>query len=169
MRRTIVLTVLAAAMVGWVYATGRDFPVTGLVDLGIHELGHMLAIPLGQTVHFLAGSGAQILAPAALAGYFWFKGDHGASGLMVAWTATSIKDVAVYMADAKFRNLQLIGGTHDWWWLFGKWGRLDAAAGIGGFVGFVGLMVGMAAVGWLGYQVWTDWKADQPASFVFID
>ena len=169
MRRTIALTILATAMVGWVFVTDRDFPVTGLVDLGIHELGHMLAIPLGQTVHFLAGSLAQICAAAGLAAYFWFKGDNAASGLLLAWTATSINDVAIYVADASTRYLPLIGGTHDWWWLFSRWDLLDAAVGIGGFVGFVGLMLGVASVGWLGRQSWASWSNDRRPVFMVLD
>lgn len=172
MWRTIALTCLSAVMVAWVFITGRDFVVTGLVDLGIHELGHLLAIPLGQTVHFLAGSVAQVAAPAALAGYFWWKNDRAASGFLAAWCATSIKDVAIYMADAKTRYLPLIGGTHDWWWLFSRRDNLDAARGLGGFVGFVGLMIGVAAVGWLAYQSWQAWEdrnAQSAEVFVFID
>lgn len=161
MKRTIALTVLAAVMVGWVFLTDRDFPVSGMVDLGIHELGHMLAIPLGQTFHFLAGSLAQILAPAGLAGYFWLKGDRPAAGLMAAWCATSINDVAIYIADAKARSLPLIGGTHDWWWLFSRWDLLDSAKAIGGFVSFLGLTLGVGAVGWLGYQSWLTWRQDR--------
>jgi hypothetical protein len=169
MRRTLALTVLSAVMVGWVFSTGRDFLVTGMVDLGIHELGHMLAIPLGQTIHFLAGSGTQILAPAGLAGYFWWKGDEAASGLMLAWCSTSIKDVAIYMADAKTRYLPLIGGTHDWWWLFSRWDNLDGASGIAGFVGFLGLMLGAGAILWLGSQSWTLWSEARQPVFVFLD
>lgn len=169
MRRTIALTVLAMAMVGWVFLTNRDFPVTGLVDLGIHELGHMLAIPLGETVHFLAGSLAQICAPAGLAAYFWFRRDNAAAGLMLAWTATSVNDVAIYIADAPTRYLPLIGGTHDWWWLFSRWDKLGAAGGIGGFVGFLGLMLGVAAVGWLVHQSWTTWSDDRQPVFMLLD
>ena len=169
MRRTIAIAVMATAMVGWVFITSRDFPVTGLVDLGIHELGHMLAIPLGQTVHFLAGSAAQVMAPAGLAGYFWMKRDNAASALMLAWCATSMKDVAIYMADAKTRHLPLIGGTHDWWWLFSRWDLLDSAVGLGGLVGFLGMMLGLGSVGWLVHQLWMSWHEDRQPVFMLLE
>jgi hypothetical protein len=47
-----------------------------------------------------------------------------------AWAGTSAYDVAVYVADAPFERLQLIGGYHDWAYLLGP-GQLDALAAAG--------------------------------------
>lgn len=145
-------------MVAWVHVTGRDFIVTGLVDLGIHELGHLLAIAFGQTIHFLAGSALQVAAPLGLAAYFWWRQDAAASAFMLAWTSTSMVDVSIYMADARDRQLPLIGGTHDWGWLFRHWGGLDMAQPVAGFFRFLAALVGMAAIAWLGQQVWVAWQ-----------
>ncbi|MDH3307309.1 MAG: hypothetical protein OEO77_07325 [Acidimicrobiia bacterium] len=148
-RRSAVLTVAAAGLVVTSYLFDRRIPLLSLVDLGFHELGHMLAIPLGRTVHFLAGSFAQIAVPVGLAAYFaWLRSDRAAAGLMGAWAATSIRDVAVYVADAPYQRLPLIGGTHDWAWLLGsRWHVIDRADDLAGFFTALGLLVGIAAIG----------------------
>jgi len=63
------------------------------------------------------------------------------------WGATSMQDASLYIADAPYRSLQLIGGTHDWWWLLGRWQRLQWADEIANGVWFLGLGLGLAGLG----------------------
>ncbi len=129
------------------FVLGRRVPLLGWADLGFHELGHMLAIPFGTTVHFIAGSATQVLVPIGLAVYFWHKQrDRLATGLMLGWAASSFQDVSVYIADAPYQRLPLIGGTHDWSFLLGRWHLIDQAAGIASMVWFVGLLLGLAGL-----------------------
>lgn len=146
--RSAALTVASVGLVGAAYLFDKRIPLLSLVDLGFHELGHMLAIPLGQTAHFLAGSFTQIVVPLGLCAYFaLLRSDRPAAGLMGAWAATSMRDVAVYMADAPYQRLPLIGGTHDWAWLLGtRWHIIDRADDLAGLVTALGFMVGVAAI-----------------------
>lgn len=143
---------VSIAMLLVAFVGGRRVPLLGYADLGFHELGHLLTVPFGTTISFLMGSGTQVLVPLGLAGYFWFKRrDMLAAGLMLVWTATSMQDASVYIADAPYQRLPLIGGHHDWAYLLNQWNVIDRAEGIAGFVWFVGLMVGiggLAPVAW---------------------
>jgi hypothetical protein len=144
----------------WPFALDRRVPLLGWVDLGFHELGHMLAIPLGTVVHFLAGSGTQMAVPLGLAVYFWVRQrDHMSAGLMMAWAAAAWQDVSVYIADAPFERLQLIGGDHDWAFLLHRWDALDQASGIASMVKFTGLMIGLAGIGVIVAPLWAAWRA----------
>ncbi len=132
----VVLASASSRGAGWV-------PLVSHVDLGIHEFGHMIAMWAPRQFMALAGSLLQVVAPVGLAAYFWFaRKELPSAALFVAWTAVSLRNVSVYMADANARVLPLLGGQegHDWAYLFGEWGVLPQAEGIAGFV---------SAIGWL--------------------
>lgn len=136
----------AIAVVLWFpMVQGGRVPLLWAADLGFHELGHLAAIPLGQTAHFLAGSATQVLVPLGLAAYFWIRQRHHiATGLMLAWAAAAAYDAAVYIGDAPFQRLPLIGGHHDWAFLLGRWGALHQADTIARAVRLGGLIIGLA-------------------------
>lgn len=120
-------------------------PLVSHVDLGVHELGHLLAAWMPPIGVALAGSALQALAPAAITAYFWFaRRDLPAASVSAAWLGVSLRNVGVYMADANARVLPLLGGPdgHDWAFIFGQWGVLDRAGRIAGFV---------SALGWLAF------------------
>ncbi|MDH3731817.1 MAG: hypothetical protein OES13_11975, partial [Acidimicrobiia bacterium] len=105
-----------------------EVPLLDGVDLGFHELGHMLAMGFGRFIHTLAGSFLQIAVPLGLSAYFFvIRRDPVGAGVCAAWAGTSAYDVAIYVADAPFQRLPLIGGYHDWAYLLGP-GELDALA-----------------------------------------
>lgn len=122
----------ACLLLGWVGVVREGpVPVLSLVDLGFHELGHMLAAALPAMATAMAGSIAQVLVPVGLAVYFLaFRRDLVAGGLCLAWAGTSARSVAVYVADAPYQLLPLIGGEHDWAYILAMLGELDSAAGI---------------------------------------
>lgn len=139
----IVLAVTSVRGEGWV-------PLVSHVDLGIHEFGHLLAMWLPRLATALAGSLLQLLAPAALAAYFWFaRRDLPAATVLVAWLGVSLRNVSVYMADANARILPLFGGQdgHDWAFIFGQWHVLDSAERIAGFVSALGFIAFVVALG----------------------
>lgn len=117
--RALALLALTAVLT-WYAVRKAEVPLLDYVDLGFHELAHMLTIPFGERVHFLAGSVGQVLVPVALGGYFLWRNDQAAAGLMGGWAATSAADVSIYVADAPTQYLPLIGGgMHDWATLLG--------------------------------------------------
>lgn len=87
------------------------------VVLVIHEAGHFLT-PFGEFATLLGGSFWQVMIPLALASYFALTRQTYAAGLLLFLVAFSLADVAVYVADARERQLELLGGNpdnHDWW------------------------------------------------------
>ena len=138
----------ACALAGWIaFGRGHRIPLLGGVDLGFHELGHLVTylVPTPQMVSAIMGSVFQVAIPLGLAAYFWFRRrEIVPSALMLAWAGTSARDVSVYVADAPFQRLPLIGGEHDWAFLLGPdgWDALPAA----GTVATVVKAAGAAAV-----------------------
>jgi hypothetical protein len=149
--------------------------VLWLVDLGFHELGHLLAAPLPTMVTALAGSFVQVLVPVGLAVYFVLRQrDLVAGGLCLAWAGTSAQDVAVYIADAPFQLLDLIGGEHDWAYILAMMGELDSAAGIASAVRVMAFVLAGAGIG---ACLWAllrrppagrSWEPAQPSQETFI-
>ena len=134
------------------YLGDRRVPLLGWVDLGFHELGHLLTYPFPDPVTAMMGSVAQVGVPMGLAGYFWLRlRDPLAAGLCLAWAGTSARDVAVYVADAPYERLALIGGDHDWAFLLHRWDALDSAATIATGLRALGIVLiacGIAACLW---------------------
>jgi hypothetical protein len=116
-------------------------PLLSLVDLGFHELGHLVAYPFGNDVFAAAmGSIAQVAVPVGLAVYFaWIRTDHVATSVCLTWAATAARDVSVYIKDAPYQQLELIGGEHDWAFLLA--GNLDRAEPLARRVSAFGLLL----------------------------
>lgn len=116
--------VAAVGAMWWVgFEQGDRIPLLTYVNFGIHELGHVATSASSELVTTLAGSIAQVAVPAVVAVYFFVRGDWLGAGLCLAWAATSAHEVAVYVADAPTRELDLIGGgRHDWAFILGPEG-----------------------------------------------
>jgi hypothetical protein len=142
----------AAAVFGWfAFVRHVRVPLLSAADLGFHELGHLITyvIPVPEVVVAMAGSIMQIGVPLGAAAYFWFRRrDEPATAFLLAWAATSAQDVSVYIADAPYQRLQLIGGEHDWAWALGPRGFdvVDSAGAIAGAVEWTGFVFLVAAV-----------------------
>ncbi len=140
--------VVAVVLLWIAFVAGNRIPLLGSFDLGIHELGHLITSPFGDVMSFVMGSGLQVLVPLGLAAYFWlWQRDAIFSGLLMAWGGTSMQDVSVYIADAPFQHLQLIGGTHDWWYLLSHFGKMSWANELSRGVWMLGLGLGLAGLG----------------------
>jgi hypothetical protein len=127
-------------LLGWIgFVRSERVPLLSLVDLGFHELGHLLTYPLPwDAVTAAMGTVAQIGVPAGLAVYFaWIRRDAIGAAVCLAWAATAARDASVYIADAPTQALELIGGEHDWAFLLER--HLDWAAPLATAVRFGGL------------------------------
>jgi hypothetical protein len=128
-RRTLRISSYAAALVACVvvglfpFMRQEPVPLLWAADLGFHELGHMLTMFWApQIVTASAGSAMQIAVPLGLAAYFLLvRRERIAFALMLAWAGTAMANVATYIADAPYQQLELLGGPggHDWAFLFG--------------------------------------------------
>jgi hypothetical protein len=120
-------------------------PLLSLVDLGFHELGHLVSYPFGNDMFSAAmGSIAQVAVPLGIAVYFaWIRSDHVATSVCLTWAATAARDVSVYIKDAPYQQLELIGGEHDWAFLLA--GKLDRAEPLGNRVTAFGVLLLLVA------------------------
>lgn len=128
-RHTPRIAALAAALVAclamgfFAFVRQEQVPLLWAADLGFHELGHLLTMFWApRFVTAAAGSFMQVAVPLGLAGYFQrFRRDRIGLSLMLAWAGISMANVAAYVADAPFQQLELLGGPggHDWAFIFG--------------------------------------------------
>jgi hypothetical protein len=148
--------VLAASMIAWLgwmtFTRAGWTPLLSGVDLGFHELGHMLTMVLPQPLVALAGSVTQVAIPLGLFVYFWrVRSDLFAGALMLGWAGESANNVAVYIADAPVRVLPLLGGQegHDWAYLLGPQ-VLNVMSSAGLVAGSVRVLAGLLLLAGLG-------------------
>ncbi len=133
-----------------------------LVDtliLIIHEAGHFFFRPLGDMLYFMGGTIFQVLFPLAVAVVVWLRWrDHTVYPLfLVGW---ALVNGAVYITDAPFRLLRLIGrGTlHDWHHVLLNLNMLDDAVIIGAWVNLAGVAVMIIALCMGGWFVVRDFR-----------
>ncbi len=145
------LAAAACLLLGWfAFVRGVNVPLLSYADLGFHELGHMLTYVFPDLVTAAAGSVFQVAVPLGLAAYFlWRRRDLPAGGFLLAWAGAAAQNASVYIADAPYERLELIGGDHDWAFFFSAEGidHMDWAVGVAGFVrgaGLVTLLAGLA-------------------------
>jgi hypothetical protein len=137
---------------GWfAFVRSTRVPLLSLADLGFHELGHLImyVFPINQVLTAAMGSVMQIAVPAGLGAYFgWYRRDPLALVACSAWAATNFQDVSVYIADAPYERLQLIGGEHDWAFILGSEGfdRMQEAAQIASTTRGIGVLVLLGAI-----------------------
>jgi hypothetical protein len=128
------------------------------LNLGIHELGHLIFSPLGQFLAVAGGTIAQCLVPLISFFMFYRQKDFFAFTVSFCWMGTNLFSIAVYMADARAMALTLVtpfGGEeiiHDWNYLLGKLGLINSDAVLGGFVrmlAILNMVVGLTFGAWL--------------------
>lgn len=140
-----------AILVLGVLAHTRDVvPVLGLVDLGFHELGHLLFIWAPDLLTAAMGSIVQVAVPSGLAVYFArVRRERYSAALMVAWAGASARNAAVYVGDAPFERLLLIGGDHDWAYIFHHFDAMSWAPRVAGLLAFLGSVTIAGALLWV--------------------
>ena len=93
-----------------------------MVNLPIHEAGHIFFSPFGDLMMTLGGSLMQIIVPIAFCIAFLTTSFNPFGAAVTAWWAgENLLDVAIYINDARDLNLILLGGHtgaevegHDW-------------------------------------------------------
>jgi hypothetical protein len=108
----------------------------GGLNLGIHELGHYLFAPFGEVMAAAGGSILQCVVPLIGVWMFYRQRDYFAVAVAFCWLSTNLFSVAVYAADARTQQLDLVtpgGGEpiHDWHFVLGAlgWFRHDRLIG----------------------------------------
>jgi hypothetical protein len=159
-------------VLGWfAFVKGERVPILGMVDLGVHEFGHLLFSWAPRLVMVLMGNGTQSLLPLVVAVCFgWFRRDWPAAGLCLAWCGTTLQDASVYIADAPYQRLQLLkeNSIHDWAYVLGaeQFYATDKAALIAACVKDVGLACLVVGLGVCLGPAFFKWRGRSEASYL---
>lgn len=125
--------------------------IFGAINLGIHEIGHVVFAFLGDFIGVLGGTLMQLLAPVFTIVIFYRQREYFGISFALVWLATNLFNVAVYIADANLLALPLVslgaGHTiHDWNYILDRMGLLAEANTIALVVeglGFTFLLLGI--------------------------
>lgn len=150
-----------AAIGGQHLADAQYTSLFGGINLGIHELGHLLFAPFGQALAVAGGTLTQLAAPIGAAIMFARQPDWFAVTVAGVWLATNLYNVAVYVGDARDMALPLLslgGGDsiHDWHYMLSHLGILDWDDGLASLLrvlAFAVLWTSLAAGCWISWQM----------------
>lgn len=123
-----------------------------LVDLPIHEFGHLLFRLFGEFMMVAGGSLFQVILPVTFVGYFVWQKSYYSAAMVLFWVGQSILNVWIYAADAVVMQLVLTSGFtgsegsfHDWNYLLTATGLLASTKTVAGVIRFAGTLVIIAA------------------------
>lgn len=129
-----------------------------LVQFGVHEVGHMAFMFAPPLVTALAGSACEILFTVLIVVAAVRAKSYWALVFGLLWMMMALMSVGNYMADARAQAMPLMGpsvdAVHDWNFIFGElgWLQADVVLGtitkvIGGIVGAGALVIGLTRIG----------------------
>lgn len=124
----------------------NDYHVFRPLNLGIHELGHLIFGWAGQFIAAAGGTFTQLAAPVYGMWNFYKQNDYFAIALCFGWLSTNLFEISLYMNDARAMQLPLVtvgdsgNVVHDWNYLFTQMGVLQSDHIIGGFFWFFGIL-----------------------------
>lgn len=143
----LIFAVLMSIYFLWIAYAPMDGSFLDLVDLPIHEFGHILFSPFGQFIGVLGGSLFQIIMPAIFIGYFWWNEKYYSAAIVLFWFGQSILNVFVYAQDAVTMQLVLLGGFtgsegsfHDWNYLLTETGLIGSTKMVAGLIRLLGTL-----------------------------
>lgn len=123
-----------------------------LVDLPIHETGHLLFRPFGEFMMIAGGSLFQVIMPAVFIGYFVWYEKYYSAAIVLFWVGQSILNVFVYAADAIVMQLVLTSGLtgsegsfHDWNYLLTETGLINSTKAVAKVIRILGTLTIIAA------------------------
>ena len=133
-----------------------------MVDLPVHETGHLLFRPFGQFLMVAGGSLFQIILPAVFVGYFIWNKKYYSAAIVLFWVGQSILNVFVYANDAVQMQLVLTSGLtgsegsfHDWNYLLTETGLINSVAKVANVIRLLGTLTILAAgIGAIYYSVY---------------
>lgn len=123
-----------------------------MVDLPIHETGHLLFRLFGEFMMVAGGSLFQVIVPAVFVGYFYWHEKYYSAAIVLFWVGQSILNVFIYAADAVVMQLVLTSGLtgsegsfHDWNYLLTTTGLIGATKTVAGIIRLFGTLTIIAA------------------------
>ena len=144
----LIFAVLLAIYFLWIAYDPMLGSFLDLLDLPIHETGHLIFRLFGEFMGIAGGSLFQVILPLVFVGYFVKRGQYYSAAVIMFWVGQSILNVWVYAADAVVMRLVLTSGFtgsegsfHDWAYLLTKTGLLASANIVAGIIRCAGTMV----------------------------
>lgn len=130
----------------WIAYAPMQGSFLDIVDLPIHETGHLIFGIFGETLGMAGGTLFQLIVPAVFAGYFWWNEKHFSAVVVLFWVGQSFINVYIYAQDAIVMQLPLVGGgIHDWNWMLSRFGLLASTSTIAGLIRAIGTLTIIAA------------------------
>lgn len=136
----------------WIAFTPMNGSLLDVVDLPIHETGHLIFRIFGEFMGIAGGSLFQMIMPALFVGYFWWHEKYYSAAIVLFWVGQSLLNVYVYAADAVVMQIVLISGFtgsegsfHDWNYMLTELGLLGSTKVIAGLIRAVGTLTIIAA------------------------
>ncbi len=154
---------LFAAICLFFHATTGWVPLLDSANLAFHEAGHPLFGMLAERLMVYGGTLMQLLMPAAAIFEMWRQQKFASMYFCVIWFAENLFNIARYMADARAKELPLVGGldpnlAHDWSYIFNNWGVINADTRIADVVRLLALLL----MGWAIFAAWRHAQEDHP-------
>lgn len=145
----IAITLGLAAYAAAILHAAEPWALVDNVNLAIHEAGHVVFSPFGETLQLLGGTMLQFLVPLAFGIYFLRENDEHGASVALWWVGENCWYTAHYIRDAAAMELPLVGGgEHDWRLLLTQWDMLDAHARLADLVHATGVGLVVVATVW---------------------
>ncbi|MBI9072907.1 MAG: hypothetical protein JEY94_15000 [Melioribacteraceae bacterium] len=110
------------------------FTFVDYFNLLIHEAGHGIFKLLGEFIYTLGGTLMQLIMPGIFIYYFVSNQKKIGTQISILWLGESFMNVSIYAADARARQLPLLGGNnvyHDWNWILSRLNMLEFDTALG--------------------------------------
>jgi hypothetical protein len=148
----LVFAALIAPYFLWIAYDPMQGSFLDLVDLPVHETGHLIFRILGEFMGIAGGSIFQVIVPSIFVGYFIWHYKYYSAAIVLFWVGQSILNVYVYAADAVVMQLVLTSGFtgsegsfHDWNYLLTRTGLLGSTKLVAGMIRLLGSLVILTA------------------------
>jgi hypothetical protein len=153
----------------WIVYAPMQGSFLDLVDLPIHETGHLIFRLFGEFLGVAGGSLFQIILPAIFVGYFVWRSQYYSAAIVLFWVGQSILNVWVYASDAVVMQLVLTSGFtgsegsfHDWNYLLTRTGLIGSTKLIAGIIRAVGtIVIILASISSIYYSLYPTSTAEE--------
>ena len=149
----LIFAVLMSVYFLWIAYDPMHGSFLDMVDLPIHETGHLVFRIFGEFIGIAGGTLFQLIVPAVFVGYFVWQKSYYSAAIVTMWVGQSILNVWMYASDAVVMQLMLTsgitgaeGGFHDWNYMLDSMGLLNSTRTIAGIIRFAGTLTILAAV-----------------------
>ncbi len=148
----LIFAILVTIYFLWIAYAPNQGSFFDLIDLPIHETGHLVFRPFGEFLGIAGGSLFQVLVPAVFVGYFIWREQPYSAAIVLFWVGQSLLNVYIYAADAVVMRLVLTSGFtgsegsfHDWNYLLTQTGLIGSTKLVAGVIRMLGTIVIFAA------------------------